>query len=49
MDGCCEGGLGQQMNDGGGCARKIGKSGEPLCIFYLTDSVSRGHFCSVFS
>ena len=32
LDGWCEGGLGQQRNDGGGLrdnARKIGKSGEP--------------------
>ena len=33
--GWCEGGLGQQTNDGGGCASmrgKIGKSGEPWYI-----------------
>ena len=35
LDGWCEGGLGQQRNDCGGCAsmrEKIGKSGEPCYI-----------------
>ena len=28
LDGWCEGGLGQQRNDGGGCASTSTKSGE---------------------
>ena len=39
LDGWCEGGLGQQRNDGGGCAvmrDKIGKSGEPWYT-YITE------------
>ena len=32
-DGRCEGGLGQQRDDGGGCAAmKIGRGDEPWCI-----------------
>ena len=34
LDGRCEGGLGQQRDDCGGCAamREIGSSGEPWCV-----------------
>ena len=35
LDGWCEGGLEQQRKDGGGCATKIGKSGEPWYICNL--------------
>ena len=38
LDGWCDGGLGQQRNDGGGCAsiKKKPESGEPWYI-YVTE------------
>ena len=46
MDGWCKGGLGQQRNDGGGCAsmcerwERVESPG-----IYVTEWVSLGHFC----
>ena len=38
LDGWCEGGLGQQRNDGmRDNARMIGKTGDPWCTVYVTD------------
>ena len=46
LDGWCEGGLGHQRNDGGGCA-SIRERSERVESpgTYVTEWVSRGHFC----
>ena len=46
LNGWCEGGLGQQRNDGGGCAamRKRSERVESPGT-YVTERASRGHFC----
>ena len=47
LDGWCEGGLRQQINDGGGCVtmrerpERVESPGT-----YVTELVSRNHFCS---
>ena len=43
LDGWCEGGLGQQRNDGVGCASMLERVESPLT--YVTQRVSCGHFC----
>ena len=46
MDGRCEGDLGQQRNDGGGCASMREKSERVESTdTYVTEGVSRGRFC----
>ena len=45
LDGWCEGGLGHQRNDGGGCASKGERSERVESTgTYVTERVSRGHF-----
>ena len=47
-DGWCEGGLGQQRNEGGDCASMLKKSERlesPSTYIYVTELVSRGHIC----
>ena len=43
LDGSREGGLRQQRNDGGGCVSMRERSESPGT--YVTELVSRGHFC----
>ena len=46
LNGWCEGGLGQQRNDSGGCASMSERSERVESRgTYLTERVSRGHFC----
>ena len=46
VDGWCEGGLGQQKNDGGGRASMRERSERVESPgTYITELVSRGHFC----
>ena len=46
LEGWCEGGLGQQSNDGGGCASMRERSERVESPgTYVTESVSQGNFC----
>ena len=46
LNGWCQGGLGQQRNDGGGCASMREGSERVECPgTYVTEWFSRGHFC----
>ena len=45
LDGWCEGGLGQQTNDGGGCASMRKRSEEKVDSISTHLTVSQGHFC----
>ena len=45
LDGRCEGGLGKQKNDGGGCASMLERSERVESPgTYVTECVSSGHF-----
>ena len=45
LDGCCEGGLRQQRNDGGGCATIERSERVESPGTYVTERVSHGQFC----